>query len=198
MAEGGGQGKSFIHRVGQDGARLWNELNFIVVTRPGYDLPLEDRPPHHRMMEFGDEGSSTTIRENIFRRINVSDSVDPAVNEYIERYGLYRGRIPNRMTHWKLDKPRAFLFADERNARAKEWREQYRAYEVPEKPNCILVFGGDGTMLRAIRKYANWRVPLLGLNAGHLGFLLNQADTILDVPFPPQELLLRQLPFLYV
>jgi nicotinate (nicotinamide) nucleotide adenylyltransferase len=198
LAEGGGQGKSFIHRVWQDGARLWNELNFIVVMRPGYDLPPEDRPPNHRILEFGDEGSSTTIRENIFRRVNVGNSVDPAVNEYIERYGLYRGRIPNRMTRWKFEEPRVFLFADERNARAKSWKEQFRAYEVTDKPNCILVFGGDGTMLRAIRKYRHMRVPFLGLNAGHLGFLLNNAEMILQSPFPPKDLVLRQLPLLYV
>ncbi|MEI9999771.1 MAG: NAD(+)/NADH kinase [Verrucomicrobiota bacterium] len=76
--------------------------------------------------------------------------------------------------------------------------EQFRPYEVTERPNCILVFGGDGTMLRAIRRYWNWRVPFLGLNAGQIGFLLNNADAILQNAFPPPELLLRQLPMLYV
>ena len=133
-----------------------------------------------------------------FTRRDVSGSIDPAVGQYIERYGLYRGRIPNRLTRWSLEEPRVFLFADERNARAKGWKEQFRSYEVTEKPNCILVLGGDGTMLRAIRKYGNLRVPFLGLNAGHLGFLLNNAETILQNPFPPKELLLRQLPLLYV
>ncbi len=44
LAVGGAKGESFIHRVWQDGPRLWQELNFIVVNRPGFDLAPEDYP----------------------------------------------------------------------------------------------------------------------------------------------------------
>jgi NAD+ kinase len=198
LATGGGKQQSFIHRVWEEGVRLWQELNFIVVKRPGYDLAPDDLPPRHVFIELAAPGSSSGIRDDLFHRRDVHDRVDPAVLEYIERYGLYRGRIPNRTTRWCPGQPRAILIADERNARARGWKEHFRAFEVTEKPNCVIVLGGDGTMLRAIRKYSSLRVPFLGLNAGHLGFLLNNSDQFLENTFPPPEMILRQLPLLLV
>jgi len=40
-------------------------------------------------------------------------------------------------------------------------------------PELIIVLGGDGTMLSAARKYASMGIPLLGLNLGRMGFLLD-------------------------
>ncbi|MDP6419520.1 MAG: NAD(+)/NADH kinase, partial [Candidatus Krumholzibacteria bacterium] len=43
--------------------------------------------------------------------------------------------------------------------------------QVPEDCQLILVFGGDGTFLRASRAINGKRIPLLGINLGGLGFL---------------------------
>jgi NAD+ kinase len=42
---------------------------------------------------------------------------------------------------------------------------------LARKSDLILVFGGDGTMLRAARDIAGSTTPLLGVNIGSLGFL---------------------------
>jgi len=45
----------------------------------------------------------------------------------------------------------------------------------------MLVFGGDGTMLRAAREIAGLRTPILGVNIGSLGFLTATASDQLAV-----------------
>ena len=43
--------------------------------------------------------------------------------------------------------------------------------EVPPDVECVLVLGGDGTLLRASRALVNSGLPLLGINMGTLGYL---------------------------
>lgn len=43
--------------------------------------------------------------------------------------------------------------------------------QLARTSDLLLVFGGDGTMLRIACEVAGLPVPLLGINAGHLGFL---------------------------
>ncbi len=43
--------------------------------------------------------------------------------------------------------------------------------QLARQSDLLLVFGGDGTMLKVAREIAGLPVPLLGINAGHLGFL---------------------------
>lgn len=44
-----------------------------------------------------------------------------------------------------------------------------------------IIFGGDGTMLRTAGKFCGTDIPLLGVNAGSLGFMtVIESDTLLD------------------
>ncbi len=45
------------------------------------------------------------------------------------------------------------------------------ARSLTEQVDLLLVFGGDGTMLRAAREIAGSKTPILGVNIGGLGFL---------------------------
>ena len=45
------------------------------------------------------------------------------------------------------------------------------ADEIPEDVECVIVLGGDGTMIRAARDTILRNIPLLGVNLGTLGYL---------------------------
>lgn len=43
--------------------------------------------------------------------------------------------------------------------------------QIPKDVECIIVLGGDGTLLQAARDVVNRQIPLLGINLGTLGYL---------------------------
>lgn len=43
--------------------------------------------------------------------------------------------------------------------------------EIPKETDCILVLGGDGTLLEAARDTVDLDIPLIGVNLGTLGYL---------------------------
>ena len=66
---------------------------------------------------------------------------------------------------------------------------QSAGYEISEyipetstNPNLALVFGGDGTILRAVEVTRSSNIPVLGINLGHVGFLAEaEVEHIEDV-----------------
>lgn len=52
---------------------------------------------------------------------------------------------------------------------------------IPDDTECILVVGGDGTLLRAARNMASYNIPLIGINTGHVGYLCElEEDKAMD------------------
>ena len=45
------------------------------------------------------------------------------------------------------------------------------------KSNLIIVIGGDGFMLSALKKYNRYKKPFYGINSGSFGFLMNKFST---------------------
>lgn len=63
------------------------------------------------------------------------------------------------------------IIADKKvnNIKHREGRE-YLSY-IPEDTDCVIVLGGDGTMLQAARSAAYHDIPLIGVNLGTVGYL---------------------------
>ncbi len=49
--------------------------------------------------------------------------------------------------------------------------EKHNKEVVTQKPEAVIVIGGDGTMLSAIRRYRKLGIPFIGIDTGTLGFL---------------------------
>lgn len=52
---------------------------------------------------------------------------------------------------------------------------------MPEDTECIMVLGGDGTLIRSAAKVMGYNIPLLGVNIGNLGYLCElEANDVFD------------------
>ena len=61
-----------------------------------------------------------------------------------------------------------------RTARLKKiFLKKYNNY-TPSKSDIIIVAGGDGFMLRTVKKYYKFNKPFYGINFGTIGFLMNK------------------------
>ena len=194
----GADDQSFIQTKWERGQEIWQNLRYAVVVREDEELNEDDLPPNHKVFRPPCRGSSKAVREGVFHHQSVSAMIMPRVDAYIERCWLYRGRLPVRSMALQIPKPRLFIVVDERNERATELADMYRPLENESDPNCICVFGGDGTMLGAIRDHWRKRLPFLGVNAGHRGFLLNGCEDFENGRFPKKDLTIQQSPLLYI
>ena len=55
----------------------------------------------------------------------------------------------------------------------KKIKKKYKNYSI-KNSDCIVVAGGDGYMLRTIKKFLNFNKPFYGINCGTYGFLMNK------------------------
>jgi NAD kinase len=130
-------------------------------------------PPAHRTIPLDGQVSPGDIRARIYAGESVEGLLTPEVAGYIFRHRLFVPFVADRAFRLRVSAPRVKIVLDERNPRAVEVANRYRRF-VADPPDLILVVGGDGMMLHAIRQDWRLRVPFLGVNAGHLGFLMNE------------------------
>ncbi|WP_026516267.1 NAD(+)/NADH kinase [Butyrivibrio sp. MC2021] len=88
---------------------------------------------------------------------NKSKDADLGVTHYIRDYLLARGKTCDIAEDLKtpVDTTGARKFMS----------------TIPENTDCVIVLGGDGTMLQAARSIAFMDIPLIGVNLGTVGYL---------------------------
>lgn len=197
LVQGGRDNASPIQKEWAHGGLLWQNSRFIVVLRDGIPFERDDLPPQCQVLEPEVEGASSVIRNLVFNHQPFDHLVIPEIANYIDRYNLYRGQLPLQETLLRIEAPRLILAADENNAIAKKIEAQLRPHCDSRNPNLIVDIGGDGNKLHAIRKYWRLRLPFLGINAGHRGYLLNDIDAANLFPLR-DALVIHYLPLLHV
>jgi NAD+ kinase len=185
---------SVIHQKWEQGSELWQRSRFVVLHPSGKEPSKDDLPPHSRLLPIDGHVPSAELRNRVYHGESIDEWVTAEVGSYIRRHQLFVPTISNGPSRWQLSQPRLLIELDERNPNARTLAERYRHYEA-QHPNMILVVGGDGTMLRAIRKHWRRRIPIVGLNAGHVGFLANER---LPLEVEQVEFVVYSLPMLRV
>lgn len=190
----GRNGRSWIQTKWECGADLWRNGRFVVLHPDECAPDARDRPPVCELVTADGHVPTANIRTRVFQGGTARPDVPEPVDSYIRRYGLFSGKPSPRETRVRLFDLRLQLVYDERNTKARAFAERFRRYESND-PTHILVLGGDGTMLQAIRDHWRRRLPFIGLNAGTLGFLMNES---LPEEMEQSELVLYRMPMLRV
>lgn len=194
----GREGRSAIHAWAH-GEELWKDANFVVVSREGYELDPRDLPPNSQVISPEHAGSSSEIRRRVFEHQPIEALVTSGVRDYIERHGLYRGTERPRWVRLTSDEPRLLVVSDPWNKLAPIYAEHLAPLVDERHPNIIVVLGGDGTFMRAVRAHWKQRLPFVGVNLGRKGFHLNNLPPESLTPeFFAGEFDLRQSPLLEV
>ncbi|HEX4613712.1 MAG TPA: NAD(+)/NADH kinase [Urbifossiella sp.] len=192
---GGAGGESIVQTRWEDGPAVWAKGRFVVFHPPGSPPAPADLPPTHRLLPADGHLPTADVRAMVFNggADAAEGFVPPPVAEYIRRHGLFTSALPPRGVRITLDRPRLKIVCGPQKE-ARDRAAPFRHLEHPD-PNLILVLGGDGTMLHAIRQHWRLRLPFLGLNAGHLGHLMNE---IISADLTGAAFVLYRMPMLRV
>jgi nicotinate (nicotinamide) nucleotide adenylyltransferase len=173
MVAGGRDGRAPIQLLWENGGAAWRASRFVVVHQSASPPHPDDLPPAHRLLPLPALVPASELRKGIYSGEPMEAFLGQDVARYIARHRLFTSFVQERFTPLRLRRPRLMIVHDEQNGRAAEIAARYRRL-AGEPADLILVIGGDGTMLHAIRRHWRLRAPFLGLNAGHLGFLMNE------------------------
>ncbi len=195
LLHGGRQARIF--QYWERAAQMWADSRFVILRQPSEPLE-EELPANREIWDVKPFLPASELRRRVFEHESLGDFVLPEVVSYIDRHGLYRGVATTRHSSFRPQRPRFKFFFDAQNDASRRLAEKLRRFESRE-PEMIVVLGGDGTMLRAIRQLWRERLPFYGMNTGTVGFLLNDQQVYDDgeLAFWNRDLRVYQLPLLW-
>lgn len=180
LIDGGASGSSQIQKDWYEGQQLWANANFLVIQREGTRFNRADLPPNSEVLEDSPRaGSSKAIRDSAALREEFDHLVSPAVAAYMRLYNLYTSRVALGPVRTTLT-GRAEVVVNHSNDPERRRREAELAQMV-DRVNALregpithkIEIGGDGFKLDCVQANPGDPRPSIGLNAGTLGFLLN-------------------------
>lgn len=171
-----------------------NASPLVVMHSGDPSLPEASLPEESMTIERSIDHTSESVRQQVYASASIDEFVTPLVAAYIERHRLFVPYSSQRYAHFGSKRPRLKIVFDPRNPKSVAAAERYREYESDD-PDLVVALGGDGTMLHAIRENWRLRVPFVGVNTGHLGFLMNER---LPVDLHDLDLITYSLPMLRI
>ena len=198
----GEDGKNKIERHWAHAQRMLETCRFTVLPRPGYELTEDDLPRHCEYLEqINIFGSSKEIRTLAYHRKPFAHLVVPEVAAHIKRYDVYGGR-PVLWNTETFENPQPRLLVDPKNPRAIELaRRVDEAVPVAEdlsQVNILAPTCGDGGLLDLVQEHWHYRLPMVCLNAGTVGYMLNDVPDQIPADFFEQPVTLYHYPLLLV
>ncbi len=79
--------------------------------------------------------------------------------------------------NFKMQKIAVIYNKSQETLKIAESLEKIFSSHSPEEADLIIVIGGDGSMLHALHKFMHLNIPFYGINAGSIGFLMNNLHT---------------------
>ncbi len=189
-----------------NGEQLWHTANFFLFTRPDYDLSKIELPPNSQVVTLNEPVSSSEVRGLVTDRKPYEHFLDPKIAEVVKFYELYRGKAPKNVrtvqyaeavvtllhTHARYGHPGLLKIQEQLNLSQKIKLESAQLTSA-----LYLAAGGDGDLLDIVNHHWRVRKPILPINIGHVGFLLNDMPENLEA-FATGPLLMHECPFLLV
>lgn len=91
---------------------------------------------------------------------------------YSNKYKDRNLSITNRIvTHLQTRGQRVTLELKEADWKSGAGEESEEAKSIPQDVDCMIVLGGDGTVLQAARETKKLHIPIIGVNLGTLGYM---------------------------